>query len=180
MCDHSVGIDLCETRPSFCTTSSTFVYILMDPDPNWKACHQHIWLATNMKFAVVNIYGRPNIWCEDQHRLTTKKFFYLELKRNLQFYRPCGFSRTNHNPSSRAPYDKRKQLWKNFCIKVIWQSHHTHCHFNTTSDNIPLIDSNTHDYAMAVLSLVDGTIHIWKKYLIWKFIKTKSFPWMSA
>jgi hypothetical protein len=35
-----------------------------------------------MKFAGVNIYGHPNISCEDQHRLTTKRFFYLELKRN--------------------------------------------------------------------------------------------------
>jgi hypothetical protein len=43
-------------------------------------------LATNMKFAGVNIYGHPNIWCEDQHRLTTKKFFNLELKRNRQFF----------------------------------------------------------------------------------------------
>jgi hypothetical protein len=46
---------------------------------------------------------------------------------------------------------------------MIWQSHHTHYHFNTTSDkiymtnktllsNIPLIDSNTHQYGMVVLS----------------------------
>jgi hypothetical protein len=63
------------------------MYILMDPDQNWKACHQHIRLVTNMKFGGVNIYGHPNIWCEDQHRLTTKKFFYLELKRNRQLYR---------------------------------------------------------------------------------------------
>jgi hypothetical protein len=54
-----------ETRPPFCTVVH-FVYILMDPDPTWKACHQHIRLATNMKFAGVNIYGHPNIWCEDQ------------------------------------------------------------------------------------------------------------------
>jgi hypothetical protein len=40
-----------------------------------------------MKFAGVNIYGHPNISCEDQHRLNTKKFFYLELKRNRLFYR---------------------------------------------------------------------------------------------
>jgi hypothetical protein len=42
-----------------------FVYILMDPDPTWKACNQHIRLATNMKFAGINIHGHPNIWCED-------------------------------------------------------------------------------------------------------------------
>jgi hypothetical protein len=69
------------------TTAVHFMYSLMDPDPNWKGCHQHIRLATNIKFAGVNIYGHPNIWCEDQHRLTTKKFFYLELKRNRQLYR---------------------------------------------------------------------------------------------
>jgi hypothetical protein len=40
-----------------------------------------------MKFAGVNIYGHPNISCEDQHRVTTKKLFYLELKRNRQFHR---------------------------------------------------------------------------------------------
>jgi hypothetical protein len=40
-----------------------------------------------MKFGGVNIYGHPNISCEDQHRLTTKKFFYPELKSNQQFYR---------------------------------------------------------------------------------------------
>jgi hypothetical protein len=64
-------------------------YIFLDPDPTWKASHQHIRLATNMKFAGVNIYGHPNIWiwCADQHTLTTKKFFYLELKGNRQFYR---------------------------------------------------------------------------------------------
>jgi hypothetical protein len=73
------------------------------------------------------------------------------------------FSRTNHNPSSGAPYDKRKQLWNKICINIIWQSHHTHCHLNTTSDktymtnktrlwNIPLIHSNIHEYAMVVLS----------------------------
>jgi hypothetical protein len=95
----------------------------MDPDPTWKACHQHIRLATNMKFAGINIYGHANIslmWRSD-----------LELKRNRQFWLSVWltFSRTNHNPSSGAPYDKRKQLWKNFCIKLIWQSHH-----NTTSD----------------------------------------------
>jgi hypothetical protein len=71
-----------ETIPPFCW------YILMDCDPTSKACHQHMRLATNMKFAGVNIYGHPNIWCEVQHRLTTKKFFYLELKRNRQCYRP--------------------------------------------------------------------------------------------
>jgi hypothetical protein len=52
-----------------------------------KLATKHIRLATNIKFAGVDIYGHPNIWCEDQHRLTTKKFFYLELKRNRQFYR---------------------------------------------------------------------------------------------
>jgi hypothetical protein len=147
------AISASETRPPFCTIVH-FVYILMDPDPNWKACHQHIRLTTYMKFAGVNICGHPNIWSEDQHSLTTKNFFYLELKRNRQLYR---LSRTNHNPSSGAPYDKRKQLWKNVCIKSIRQSH---CHFNTTIYatnktrlwNIPFIDSNTHGYAMVDLS----------------------------
>jgi hypothetical protein len=52
---------------------------------------------------------------------------------------------------------------KTFALKIIWQSHHTYCQFNTTSDkiymtnksalcNIPLIDSNTQQYAMVVLS----------------------------
>jgi hypothetical protein len=64
-----------------------------------------------MKFAGVNIYGHPNI-CEDQHRL---KFFYLELKRNPQFH----ISRTNHNPFSGAPYDKRRQKYeKTFALKL--------------------------------------------------------------
>jgi hypothetical protein len=155
-----------ETKPPFCTVVH-FMYILMDPDPNWKACHQHIRLAKNLKFAGVNIYGHPNIWCEDQHRLTTKKFFSLELKRNRKFYR-LSAEQTNHNTSSSAPYHtcyKRKQLWKKYCIKIICQSHHKHYHFNTTSDkiymtnktllsNIPLIQSNTHQYAIVVLSLL--------------------------
>jgi hypothetical protein len=43
-----------ETRPPFCTAVH-FVCILMDPDPTWKASHQHIIrLATNMKLAGVN------------------------------------------------------------------------------------------------------------------------------
>jgi hypothetical protein len=83
------------------------------------------------------------------------------LKRNRKF---IDFRQKNHNPSSRAPYHhKCKQLWTKFCIKIICQSRHTHCHFNTISDkiymtnkigfwNIPLIDSNTHEYAMVVLS----------------------------
>jgi hypothetical protein len=79
-------ISISETRPLFCTAEH-FVYIFMDPDPTWKTSHQQIRLVTNMKFAGVNIYGHPNIWCEDQHGLTTKTFFYLELKRNRQFYR---------------------------------------------------------------------------------------------
>jgi hypothetical protein len=44
-------------------------------------------VSDKYEFAGVNIYGHPNIGCEAQHRLTTKKFFYLELKRNRQFYR---------------------------------------------------------------------------------------------
>jgi hypothetical protein len=51
----------------------------MDVDPTSKAYHHQIRLATNMKFAGVNIYGHPNISCEDQHRLTTKKFFYRSI-----------------------------------------------------------------------------------------------------
>jgi hypothetical protein len=126
-----------ETRPPCCTVVH-FTYILMNPDPNWKACHQHIRLATNMKFAGVNIYGHPNIWCEDQHRVDHQEFFLSSwIQEKSTIYQT--FSRTNHNPSSRAPYmpyDKRKQLWKNFCNKIICQSHHTHCHFNTTSNKI--------------------------------------------
>jgi hypothetical protein len=139
-----LGYGKVETRPPFCTVVH-FVYILIDPDPTWKACPQQIRLTTDMKFAGINIYGHLNIWCEDQHRLTTKKSTILET-----------FCRRNHNPSSGDPYDKWKQLWKNVCIKIILQSHHIHYHFNTTSDkiymtnksglwNIPLIDSNTHD-----------------------------------
>jgi hypothetical protein len=66
---------------------TTILYCVVHFDPTSKTSHQHIRLATNMKFAVVNIYGHPNIWCEVQHRLTTKNFFYLELKRNRQFHK---------------------------------------------------------------------------------------------
>jgi hypothetical protein len=90
---------------------------------------------TNMTFAGVNIYGRTNIWCEDQvgwpPRILSN---LLELKRNRQFYMLLAWR--NHNPYSGAPYDKLKQLWNNFCIKVICQSHYIHYHFSTTSDKI--------------------------------------------
>jgi hypothetical protein len=43
--------------------------------------------------------------------------------------------RRNHNLSFGAPYDQCKQLWTNFCIKIIF-SHTTYYHFNTTSDKI--------------------------------------------
>jgi hypothetical protein len=113
-----------------------------------------------MKFAGVNIDGHSNIWCEDQHRLTTKKFFYLELKRNRQFYRLSAEESQSVFP---RPLSQTQTTMKHFCIKIICQSSHTHCHFNTTSDkiymtnkiglwNIPLIDSNIHQYAMVVLS----------------------------
>jgi hypothetical protein len=41
-----------KTTILFCT----FVYILMDPDPTIRLA----WLATNMKFAGVNIYGQTS------------------------------------------------------------------------------------------------------------------------
>jgi hypothetical protein len=93
-----------ETRPPFCSVVH-FVYILMDPDPNWKACHQQIRLATNIKFAGVNIYGHPNIWCEDQHRLTTKNFFYLCLELIDNFI-------------DLAEEITIRLLWKNFTLKL--------------------------------------------------------------
>jgi hypothetical protein len=57
---YSLHFEHFETRPPFCAVVH-FVYILMDPDPTLIACHQNIRLATNMKFAGVNIYGHPNI-----------------------------------------------------------------------------------------------------------------------
>jgi hypothetical protein len=66
------------------TTILYIVYrnvMLMDSDPKWKACHQQIWLATNIKFAGVNLWSPTHLW-QDQHRSTTKNLFYLELKRN--------------------------------------------------------------------------------------------------
>jgi hypothetical protein len=141
------------------------LYILMDPDSNWKAWHQHIRLATNMKCAGVNIYGHPNISCEDPHRFTTKKFFYLELKRNQQFYRLSAEQIHEITIRLPAPPMTNENNYEKFCIHIICQLHHSHYHFNTTShkiymtnktwlSNIPLIDSNTHWYAMVVLSLI--------------------------
>jgi hypothetical protein len=133
------GFNLPETWPSFCTVV---------PDPNWKACHQHIRLATNMKFAM---QGSPKHLIILNWREIDNFIDFLQNKSQFVFPRPLW------------PYDRRKQLWKNFCIKIICQSHHTHYHFNTTSDkiymdyktllsNIPLIDSNIHQYATVVLS----------------------------
>jgi hypothetical protein len=139
------------------------MYILMDPDPNWKACHQHnIRLATNMKFAGVNVYGHPNIWCEDQHRLTTKKFFYLELKRNRQFYKLLAEQITIRLPA--PPMTNGNNYEKTFALKL-FASHTTRIIISiqlqikymtnkTRLWYIPLIYSNTHKYAMVVLSQI--------------------------
>jgi hypothetical protein len=111
-----------ETRPPFCTVVH-FVYILMDPAPTWKACHQHIRLATNMKFAGINIYGHPNIWCEDQHRLTTKNLFYLELKKNRQVYKLLAEEITIRLPA--PPMTNGNNYEKAFAIKLFGS--HTTC-----------------------------------------------------
>jgi hypothetical protein len=92
----------------------------------------NIRLATNMKFAGVNIYGHPNIWCESIG-WPPRSFSILNWREIDNF---INFLQKNHNLSSRAPYHKRKQLWKFFCITIICQSRHTRCLFNTTSDKI--------------------------------------------
>jgi hypothetical protein len=106
---------LSETRPPFYVVH--FVYILRDFDPTSKACHQQIRLATNIKFAGVNIYGNPNIWCEVQHRLTAKIFFYLEWKRNRQFYRLLADEITNCLPAS--PSINRNSYEKQIHIQIV-------------------------------------------------------------
>jgi hypothetical protein len=74
------------------------------------------------KQVIKKVWPHPNIWCEDQHRLTTKNFLsWIEEKSTILLI----FSRSNHNPSSGTPYDKWKQLWKNICIKIIF-SHTTY------------------------------------------------------
>jgi hypothetical protein len=78
-----------------------------------------------MKFAGVDIYGHPNLSCEDQHRLTTKKFFYLELKRNRQFYRL--FAEQIHEITIRLPappMTNRNNYEKTFALKL-FASHTT-------------------------------------------------------
>jgi hypothetical protein len=110
-----------ETRSPLCTVVHV-VYILMDPDPTWKSCHQHIRLATNIKFAGVNIHGHPNIWCEDQHRLTSNNFFFLELKRNRQFYRPLAEPITVRLP---APPMTNGNNYKKSFVLTLFGSHTT-------------------------------------------------------
>jgi hypothetical protein len=100
----------------------------MDSVPSSKACHQQIRLATNMKFAGVNIYGHPNIWCEVQHRLTTKNFFYLELKRNVLLAKEI----TICLPA--PPMTNGNNYEKTFAFKIMFS--HTTYHFDTTSDKI--------------------------------------------
>jgi hypothetical protein len=137
------------------------VYILMDPHSNWKASHQQIRLATNMKFAGVNIYGHPNIWCEDQHRLTTNNLFFLNW--NRQFYiRPLAEEITIRFPAPSMTNGNNYE--KTFALKLFGS--HTTCivisiqlqitymwqikvHLKW---NISLIHSNTHEYALVVLS----------------------------
>jgi hypothetical protein len=74
-----------------------------------------------MKFAGVNIYSHPNIGCEDQHRLTTKNFFYLELKRNRHDFIDLAEEITIRFP---APQPNGNNYEKTF--EIIWQSYHTH------------------------------------------------------
>jgi hypothetical protein len=78
--------------------------------------------ATNMKFAGVNIYGHPNIWCEVQHRLTTKKFFYLELKRNRKCHRLSAEQITIRLPA--PPITSENNYEKTFALKL-FASHTT-------------------------------------------------------
>jgi hypothetical protein len=69
---------------------STFLFVHFDGSwPNLKSLPLTYTVSDKYDIAVVNIhvYGHPNIRCEDQHRLTNKNVFYLELKRNRQFYR---------------------------------------------------------------------------------------------
>jgi hypothetical protein len=132
----------------------------MDPDPNWKACHQHIYTVSD-KFAGVNIYMVTQASHVKISMGWPPRSFVIFNWREIDNL--IDFLQKNHNRSSRAPYHKRIQLWNDFRIKIICQSHHRHYHFNTTSDkiymtnktwlsNIPLIDSNTHEYAVVVLS----------------------------
>jgi hypothetical protein len=114
-----------------------FVYILMDPDPTWKPCHQHIRLATNMKFAGVNI----NSMVTQAFDATISMGWPPIIFSILNWREIDNFIDFLQN-KSQSVYDKRKQLWKNVCIKIIWQSHHTHYHFNTTSDKIHMTNKS--------------------------------------
>jgi hypothetical protein len=82
---------------------------------------------------------------------------WREINNFIDFY----FSRTDHNPSSSVPYDQMtngNNYEKNLALKL-FGSHTTHIvisiqlqiKYMTNKSalwNIPLIDSNTHEYAM--------------------------------
>jgi hypothetical protein len=78
-----------------------------------------------MKFAGVNIYGHPNILCEDQHRLTTKKFFYLELKRNRQLYRLSAEQITMRLPAPPITHDTNENNYEKLFALKLFASHTT-------------------------------------------------------
>jgi hypothetical protein len=134
---------------------STFCVHFDGSWPNLKSLPPtYIRLATNMKLAGVNIYSRPNIWCKDQRRLTTKNFFYLEieLKRNRQFYILSAEEITIRLPA--PPMTNGNNYEKTFALKL-FGSHTTRIIISiqlqikymtnkTRLWNIRLIDFNTH------------------------------------
>jgi hypothetical protein len=86
---------LCETRPPF-----YIVYILMDSDPNWKACHQQIWLATNIKFAgVISMVAHTSDICLMWRSayVDHQEFVLSWIEEKSKFY-GLFISRRNHNP----------------------------------------------------------------------------------
>jgi hypothetical protein len=75
-----------------------------------------------MKCAGVNIYGHPNIRGVDQHRLATKKFFYLQLKRNQLFHRLSAQQITIRLPAPSMTSENHYE--KTFALKL-FASHTT-------------------------------------------------------
>jgi hypothetical protein len=109
------------------SSCSTFGWILNQIE---KLIATNIYMASD-KYEICrgNIYGHPKVWCEDQHRLITKKFFYLELKRNRQFYKlsaeqitirlPAPPVTNGNNYQSRLNISKRTEHTPRFCIQFL-------------------------------------------------------------
>jgi hypothetical protein len=71
------------------------------------------------------------------------------------------FKQKKSQSAFRRPLWQMEKLWKMFCIQIIWQSHHAHYHFNTTSDKIYVTNKSTlwninwlQHSSMAFLSLI--------------------------